>query len=266
MGLLPVGAPAIEAAIEMNGVAVQMNRDAFAWGRRLALDPEAVAALVEDEPEAAPDWHAELTAYQDATLADRHAALVEKVRQAEAQKAPGKSGLADAVARNAYALMAYKDEYEVARLHGDPAFHARLREAFEGDYSLAFHLAPPLLSSRDPDTGRPRKLTFGPWMLPAFRLLAKLKGLRGTALDPFGHSAERRRERAAIGGYEATVETLLADLTPDNHALAVEIASLPSEVRGYGYVKEAAHEAVKAREAELLAAYRDPARRAVAAE
>jgi len=265
-GLLPVGAQAIEAAIELNGVAVQMNRDAFAWGRRLALDPGAVAALVEDAPEAAPDWHAELTAYQNTALADRHAALVESVRAAEAQKAPGMSGLADAVAHNAFKLMAYKDEYEVARLHSDPAFHARLKEAFEGDYELAFHLAPPLLSRRDPDTGRPQKTTFGPWMLPVFRILARLKGLRGTTFDPFGHTTERRRERAAIGDYEATVEALLAGLTPESHALALEIAALPGEVRGYGYVKEAAHAAVKAREAELLAAYRDPTKRAVAAE
>ncbi|MDP6951520.1 MAG: 2-oxoacid:acceptor oxidoreductase family protein, partial [Alphaproteobacteria bacterium] len=266
MGLLPVGADAIQQAIELNGVAVKMNRDAFAWGRRLALDPDAVAALVEDAPEPNPDWHAELTAYQNDALADRHAALVEKVRTAEAQKAPGMSGLADAVARNAYRLMAYKDEYEVARLHSDPAFHARLREAFEGNYSLAFHLAPPLLASRDTDTGRPRKLTFGPWMQTAFRLLAKLKGLRGTPFDPFGHTAERRRERAAIGEYEATVVVLLDGLTPESHALAVEIASLPSEVRGYGHVKQAADEAVRTIEADLLAVYRDPTKRAVAAE
>ena len=266
MGLLPVGAQAIEAAIEMNGVAVQMNRDAFVWGRRLALDPEAVTALVEDEPEASPDWHAELTAYQDAELADRHAALVEKVRAAETQKAPGQSGLADTVARNAYALMAYKDEYEVARLHSDPAFLARLYETFEGDTRLAFHLAPPLLTSRDPDTRRPRKMTFGSWVLPIFRILARLKGLRGTAFDPFGYTAERRRERVAIGRYETTVQTLLDGLTPDSHALAVEIASLPSEIRGYGHVKEEARAAAQAREAELLGAYRDPGKRAVAAE
>jgi indolepyruvate ferredoxin oxidoreductase len=225
-----------------------------------------VTALVEDEPEASPDWHAELTAYQDTELADRHAALVEKVRAAETQKAPGQSGLADVVARNAYALMAYKDEYEVARLHSDPAFHACLYETFEGDTRLAFHLAPPLLTSRDPDTRRPRKMTFGPWMLPVFRILARLKGLRGTAFDPFGYTAERRRERVAIGGYETTVQTLLDGLTPDSHSLAVEIASLPSEIRGYGHVKEEARTAAQAREAELLGAYRDPGKRAVAAE
>ena len=146
-------------------------------------------------------------------------------------------GLAEAVARGHFKLLAYKDEYEVARLHCAPEFRRKLEAAFEGDWSLEFHLAPPLFARRDPATGAPRKSRYGPWMMRVFAVLARLKGLRGTAFDPFGYTRERRRERALIDRYERTVAALLDGLDHSNHALAIEIASLPERIRGFGHVK-----------------------------
>jgi indolepyruvate ferredoxin oxidoreductase len=160
------------------------------------------------------------------------------------------------VARNLHKLMAYKDEYEVARLYADTDFLARVGAMFEGDWKLKFHLAPPLIAGPDPVTGEPEKRTYGPWMLRAFRLLARLKGLRGTWLDPFGRTAERRQERQLVVDYEALISELLTGLTPDNHATAVELAGIPDRIRGFGPVKDRFLEHAKAREAELLAAFR----------
>ena len=181
------------------------------------------------------------------------ATWVEKVQAAEAARAPGKSGLADAVARYLFKLMAYKDEYEVARLYTDGAFLQQVESAFSGEnLRLEFHLAPPLLARRDKTTGLPRKMSFGPWLLPAFRLLAKLKFLRGTAFDPFGRSAERRTERKLIEDYEAMLDNVLAALTPDNHHIAVGLAAIPEKIRGFGHVKQRHLAAAKADEAALL--------------
>jgi indolepyruvate ferredoxin oxidoreductase len=278
-GLIPLSAEALLRAIELNGTAVESNRQAFLWGRRAAHDLAAVEraaapALVEppshrlsrtlDEVIAKRVEH--LTRYQNRAYAERYRALVERVRGAEAAKAKGLSGLAEAVARSAHKLMAYKDEYEVARLYTDGAFLKQLRQQFEGDYRLQFHLAPPLLAERDPATGHLKKRAYGPWMLKAFALMARLKGLRGTVLDPFGRSEERRRERAMIGEYERLVEELLSNLTHDNHPLAVEIARLPLDIRGFGHVLEANYRKVKAREGELLAAFRAPQPAMTAAE
>jgi indolepyruvate ferredoxin oxidoreductase len=204
-----------------------------------------------------------LTGYQNAAYAARYRALIERVRVAE-QNAVGGTRLAEAVARYYAKLLAYKDEYEVARLYATGEFKKKIEGMFEGDYRLNFHLAPPLLAKTDPLTGEPRKMQFGPWMLSAFGLLAKLKGLRGTPLDVFGRTAERRMERALIGEYERTMEALLAGLTPDNQALAVEIASLPEAIRGFGHVKAKSVVAARARQAELLARYRAAPVRAAA--
>jgi indolepyruvate ferredoxin oxidoreductase len=278
-GLIPLSAEALLRAIELNGTAVESNRQAFLWGRRAAHDLAAVEraaapALVEppshrlsrtlDEVVAKRVEH--LTQYQNRAYAERYRALVERVREAEAAKAKGLGGFAEAVARSAHKLMAYKDEYEVARLYTDGAFLRQLRQQFEGDYRLEFHLAPPLLAERDPTTGHLKKKAYGPWMLKAFALMARLKGLRGTMLDPFGRTAERRRERAMIGEYERLVEELISNLTHDNHPLAVEIARLPLDIRGFGHVLEANYRKVKAREAELLAAFRAPQPAMTAAE
>jgi len=199
-----------------------------------------------------------LTDYQDAAYGARYAALVRRVEAAEAERTKGRTGLALAVARYYFKLLAYKDEYEVARLYADPAFQQNLVKQFEGDYRIEFNLAPPLLARTDPATGVPRKMRFGGWMLTVFRLLAPLKRLRGTALDIFGYSQERRIERQLITDYEALVEELLTNLGHDNHRIAIDLASLPEQIRGYGHVKTTHLAAVKERETKLLTAFRNP--------
>ena len=341
LGLVPVSFGALMRAIELNGAAVEMNRQAFAWGRLAAVDPQAVAAAaglvsnpvtaderVPDGLRQLPpgDWEgiewgstsapqpvraerewrglpehgdagggtpsaspldvatggiaalplddlrlsrsldelvarreAFLTGYQDAAYARRYAALVARVRAAENLRAPGSTALTEAVARYAFKLMAYKDEYEVARLYTGGEFRRRLQQQFEGDYTLRFHLAPPLLAKKD-EQGRLLKREYGPWVFTAFRWLAKLKFLRGTAFDPFGYTAERRMERQLVADYFATVERLLPKLDGGNVALAAEIASIPEHIRGYGHVKDAHLHAARAREAELLRQWDDPLR------
>jgi indolepyruvate ferredoxin oxidoreductase len=196
-----------------------------------------------------------LTGYQNARYAQRYAGLVERVRKVESDRLQS-SQLAEAVARNYFRVLAYKDEYEVARLHAGPAFRAKIAAQFEGDYALNFYLAPPLLSKIDPDTGHPRKKRYGPRMMTAFTILAQLKGLRGTPLDLFGRTAERRAERQLIADYEALVDELLAKLDRDNHAVALQLAALPEEIRGFGHVKENNLRAARARWTELLARFR----------
>jgi indolepyruvate ferredoxin oxidoreductase len=171
---------------------------------------------------------------------------------------PGQTELTEAVARYYAKLLAYKDEYEVARLFTEAAFATQLNAQFEGDFRLKFHLAPPLLAERDPKTGHLKKREFGPWMLPAFRLLARLKGLRGTAFDPFGYTAERRQERALIREYEALVDELLGGLAADNHSLAVKLASIPDDIRGYGHVKDAHLAKARRKQHDLLFRWRNP--------
>ncbi|MFT4199056.1 MAG: indolepyruvate ferredoxin oxidoreductase family protein, partial [Pseudoxanthomonas sp.] len=190
--------------------------------------------------------------YQNAAWARRYAEFVQRVRSAEHTARPGSTALAEAVARGLFKLMAYKDEYEVARLYAGAAFKRQLEQQFEGDYRLRFHLAPPLWSKRNAQ-GQLLKREYGAWVLPAFRLLAKLKRLRGTAFDPFGHTAERRRERQWIGDYQRAVEALLPRLDAARLDLAVRIAALPERIRGYGHVKEAAMDQAQARLAELQA-------------
>jgi indolepyruvate ferredoxin oxidoreductase len=267
-GLIPVGEAAILRAIELNGAAVEPNKQAFRWGRLAAVDPQQVAAAA--IPAATPDSQrlsasldeaierrrAFLVDYQDAAYAARYADFVATVRAAEAAKAPGRTGLADAVARSLFRLMAVKDEYEVARLYAETGFAARVAATFEGDYRLVFHLAPPIFAKPDPVTGVPRKRPFGPWTMSAFRTLAKLRKLRGGALDVFGRTEERRRERSLPGEFERLVTELIGSLGPHNHALAVELAELPQRIRGFGHVKEKNLAEAKAREAEFLAAYR----------
>jgi len=271
LGALPLSAEAIEKAIELNGEAVPMNLAAFRFGRRAAFDATSVEALVKPAPEAASDARrlsqgldemvsrrvAFLTDYQNASYAARYKALVDQVKAAEAAKAPGKSGLADAVARYLFKLMAYKDEYEVARLYAEPSFLAQVKNEVAGDnLTLKFHLAPPLLAAKDKVTGVPKKMTFGPWMLPAFRLLAKFKGLRGTPFDIFGYSEERRTERKLIDDYAALLAEIMVKLTPDNHAVAVGLANIPEKIRGFGHVKARHLTAAKADEAALLEQFR----------
>lgn len=198
-----------------------------------------------------------LADYQNRSYAKRYTRLVGRVRSAENLKAPGSTALTEAVARSLAKLMAYKDEYEVARLYTHGPFLQRLRDQFEGDIRLRFHLAPPLWAKKDAH-GRPIKREYGAWVLPVFRLLAKLRGLRGSAFDPFGRTAERREERRLIGEYEALVEELLAGLDAERLPLAVELASVPERIRGYGHVKQAAIAQARARGRALLARWRQP--------
>jgi indolepyruvate ferredoxin oxidoreductase len=269
-GHVPIGADAIEQAIELNGAAVTMNRDAFRMGRlaihdRSALDalagPKLVAASApksETLADVIADRAARLTDYQDAALAERYTAFMQGLAKAEAEKAPGRSGLAIAVAKSYYKLLAYKDEYEVGRMYASPEFLKALDAEFESHGKLEFHLAPPLLARRNPTTGEPRKMTFGAWMLPVFRLLAKAKSLRGGRFDLFGYSAERRLERRMITDYENVVQDIAARLTPTTHTTAVALATLPLEVKGYGHVKQANYERAQARQTALLADLHNP--------
>ncbi|MEX3955920.1 indolepyruvate ferredoxin oxidoreductase family protein [Trinickia sp. EG282A] len=278
-GWLPLTHRSLVRAIELNGVQVEKNIAAFEWGRRAAYDLASVqrAATPEQARGDAPGatviaLHtkkavdaliekrvAYLTAYQNEAYAKRYRALVDDVRKAERalDGDAAQEPLTEAVARNLHKLMAFKDEYEVARLQTDRAFLARLQSQFEGDWKLNFHLAPPLFAKKDAN-GHLIKKPYGPWMLSAFKLIAKLKFLRGTALDPFGKTEERRTERALIGEYEALVRELIGGLTPEKLALAVELASLPDGIRGYGHVKENNLRAVRTKWNELLGRWRTP--------
>lgn len=253
-GLIPVSAEAISKAIALNGAAVKMNQEAFLWGRRAAQDPNTVESLIARKQPGASASQGEasggfeamvasrtqfLTGYQDASYAARYATLVGSVRDWESKQFPGKSRIAEAVARYYFKLMAYKDEYEVARLQSSPTFMDELKQQFEGDFRISFNLAPPGVARRDARSGEPRKREFGPWMLPVLRALAALRFLRGTPLDMFGHTAERRNERALIEKYERTVALILEKTTPAHYETAARLASVPELIRGYGHVKQA---------------------------
>ncbi|KDB08012.1 Pyruvate/ketoisovalerate oxidoreductase [Burkholderia sp. lig30] len=279
-GWLPLSHASLVRAIELNGVQVDKNLAAFEWGRRAAFDLAAVQQTVAGDARAVQPGatvialHTKksvdaliakrvefLTAYQNAAYAARYASVVDKVRAAERAASDSDASqepLTEAVARNLFKLMAYKDEYEVARLQTDPAFLARVAAQFEGDWKLTFHLAPPLVAKKD-SHGHLVKKQYGPWMLTAFRTLAKLKFLRGTALDPFGRTEERRTERSLIGEYEALVGEVTAGLRAANRPLALELAALPDGIRGYGHVKENNLRAVRQKWNALLAQWRSPA-------
>jgi indolepyruvate ferredoxin oxidoreductase len=272
-GLVPVTAEAMLRAIELNGASVDANKRAFAWGRLAAHEPDLVAAEAELKPQAKPVETLDeliarrvefLTAYQNTAYAERYRGLVETVRAAEKAESPGFTSLAGAVARNYFKLLAYKDEYEVARLYTDGSFKAALEKEFEGKLDLEFHLAPPMFNKPDPITGRPKKTKFGPWAMRMFKLLAAMKGLRGTAFDIFGRGEDRKTERRLIAEYETLIAELVAGLTPANHALAVTLAAIPDQIRGYGPVKQASVETAKARQMELLAQFRKPTEAAAA--
>lgn len=263
-GWVPLALPSLMRAIELNGVQVANNKTAFEWGRRAAHDPKAFASLldvsggaqvIQFKPRETVATVIErrvafLTDYQNAAYAAEYQRFVERVRKVEAEL--GKSDLTMAVARNLFKLMAYKDEYEVARLHSDKAFHERIASQFEGDFTLRVHLAPPLLAKKN-DKGELIKKAYGPFMFTAFGWLAKLKGLRGTALDVFGYSEERRTERALIAEYQSSIEVLLEDLDAGNLGLAVEIARVPDQIKGFGHVKNRNLAAARSRWHELQA-------------
>ncbi len=207
-----------------------------------------------------------LTRYQDAAYAARYSSLISRVREAEARCVAGRTDLWEAAALGLFKLMAIKDEYEVARLYTDGSFLKDLRRQFEGDYHLEFHLAPPLLSERDPATGHLKKRSFGPWMFRMFGLLAKLSGLRGGRFDIFGYTAERRMERQLLIDYQKLLELLIAELTPQNYSAAVELAKLPQTIKGFGHIKERNVETARKLEADLIVKFKNPSLLKVAAE
>ena len=266
-GLIPIGLAAIEQAIEMNGVAVEMNTRAMTLGRALACDDALADKLLRPDNgreqaqpvglEAIIEQHtALLRAYQSDAYAKHYQQIVAHVRNAERKPgADSPTGLSEAVAKNLAKLMAYKDEYEVARLYTDGRFARALVRQFNSNPKLKVHLAPPLLSRMDPTTGRPKKYAFGAWVVPLFKVLAKMKPLRGTWADPFGHTQERRQERQLIKRYETHIDQLLDTLNAKNYGLAVEIASLPDKIRGFGPIKQQNIDATAALEDELIAQY-----------
>jgi indolepyruvate ferredoxin oxidoreductase len=269
-GLLPLSAVAIEQAIELNAVAIKMNTQAFRLGRLAVADPAKLLSMMKGHDDAVPvkvldemsldeiiaHRSAFLTDYQNEALAKRYRALVEKVRAASS--AEYGDGLTRAVAVSYAKLLAYKDEYEVARLYTDGRFEKQLNEQFEGDFKFNFNLAPPMLAGGKDAMGRPRKRQFGSWMMTAFRMLAKMKGLRGTAFDPFGGSPDRKLERDLIEGYEKDVAFVLQKLSPLTIDTAVELLSLPDRIRGFGPVKEKSVQDAKARYSQLAADLLNP--------
>jgi indolepyruvate ferredoxin oxidoreductase len=251
-GWVPLSLASLMRAIELNAVAVEQNKAAFTWGRRAAhalasveklFMPAQVISLPTPRQglDALVKRRVEfLTAYQNTAYAQRYAEFVARVAAVEAalpEAVRGKSLLSQAVAHGLFKLMSYKDEYEVARLHTDTGFEDTIKAMFEGDFKINYHLAPPLLSPKN-DRGELQKRKFGPWMNSGFKVLAKLKGLRGTPLDVFGYSAERQTERALIDAYRVSMEEVLASLSEHNHAAALEIARIPEQIKGFGHVKE----------------------------
>ncbi|MBE9539727.1 MAG: indolepyruvate ferredoxin oxidoreductase family protein [Proteobacteria bacterium] len=264
-GLVPVSSDALEQAIELNGVAIEFNKQAFLWGRRCADQPEKVMQLVDlgsSEVKSPPtleeiitDRVERLTAFQNKRYARLYKKRMDKLC-ARDPRAKEQNSISMAAARNLFKLMAYKDEYEVARLYTDGNFLRKIEAQFEGDYELRFNMAPPLFSKRDPGTGHLLKSEFGPWMMKSFKFLARLKFLRGTALDVFGYSAERKQERADIAEYEALLNSVFDGLTDDNYQLAGELAELASKLRGYGHVKDRNREKLALQQDTLLSRFR----------
>ncbi|QND82565.1 Indolepyruvate ferredoxin oxidoreductase [Chromobacterium vaccinii] len=256
-GLVPVSLEAIMEAVRLNGAAVKFNQDAFTWGRHAAQDLARVEALVSPTavvqfvPRETPDavvHHRStlLAAYQNGALAERYKALVQQVRQAEEAAQPGSTALTLAAARAYHHLLAYKDEYEVARLYSDDEFQREVAAQFDGDYKLRFHIGVAWLTR-----GQPRKIAIGSWLMPAMKLLAKLRFLRGTALDPFAWQDDRKLERQLIAEFEQELPALLAKLTPDTLPRAVEWMKTWEGVRGFGHIKLANYRQAKTRQAEL---------------
>jgi indolepyruvate ferredoxin oxidoreductase len=260
-GRIPLKEESLLRAIELNGVAVASNKKSLLWGRRAAVDlkrvertatpAQPIVLQMQQSLDSVIAKRMEfLTAYQNAAYASTYSELVAQVRAKETSLGLGNK-LSSAVAKSYFKLMAYKDEYEVARLYTDGRFVEQLQQQFEGNFSVKFNLAPPLLAKKDAK-GHLVKAEFGSWMWSAFKMLAKFKGLRGGVFDIFGYTEERKMERALIGEYREMVTALIGQLNADNHATAVELAALPEKVRGFGHVKEAAVATFRTEKARLL--------------
>lgn len=270
-GLIPLRLESLEQAIEINGVDPELNKEIFATGRMLAFQPGALIPSALKGGPARPELvvnevpsvdelierrFEQLVAYQGRGYARRYRDFLDHVRKQESDRVPGAVGLTVAVAENLYKLMAYKDEYEVARLYTNGDFMEKVNQRFEGDFTLRFLLAPPLLARQDKETGKPRKMSFGPWVLPIFRTLAAFRWLRGTPLDPFGYTSERKMERKLIREYQETLDTILQSLKSENHQIAIRITNLPRQIRGYGHIKERNLDRVRGEQQELIQKYR----------
>ncbi len=278
-GLVPLPLGALMRAIELNDTAVALNKRAFDIGRLAAHDPTALRSRTDSHWQDVPAHHslsetldeivqrriAFLTEYHNATYARRFGALLERIREKECAVRGSEGALSEAAARNLFKLMAYKDEYEVARLYSAPSFLAQLSTTFEKMGRIKIHLAPPMFAPRDPETGHLRKRAFGPWVLTAFRALKHFKFLRGTPFDPFGYTRERRAERALSERYEAMLDRFVDDLTPERISVALDLARLPESIRGFGHVKEAALAQVLPRWSELMKAYEEAKPMSIAA-
>lgn len=266
-GLLPLSVESIEQAIVLNGTFVKGNLRTFALGRLAAHDPQALAKELSDKPDSAPLDTVEsvlasrtqlLTVYQDKSYADHYRSFVDEIEQRVSHlKLSGGETFVREVALTLARLMAYKDEYEVARMYTDPNFMARIKAQFAGDFTLSFNLAPPMLPGKEP-SGRPKKRSFGPWIITAFKLLHKFKGLRGSAFDPFGYTHERRTERRLITDYRTLIEGLVDRLTPENLSAAVALASAAGDISGYGPVKDASVERYENSLPLLIEAFENP--------
>ncbi|MBL4741193.1 MAG: indolepyruvate ferredoxin oxidoreductase family protein, partial [Sneathiella sp.] len=278
-GFIPLSLEALMRAIELNGIAIDSNKRAFAWGRSMAHDPDSVLEEVSklsgpqdillptDDLEEMISRRIEfLSDYQDRNYALRYQNIIRKIQTAENKDFASSNNLTRAATRSLFKLMAYKDEYEVARLYTQTGFFDKVDRMMEGDYKIKFNLAPPLFAKKDSETGQLLKKEYGPWVAKAFGTLAKFKKLRGTALDPFGYTAERREERKLIGEFEKTLEEILSGLNSGNYAIAQEIVELPMNVRGYGHVKEAAIKTYRLERDHLMTAFHNPAQQTSAAE
>jgi indolepyruvate ferredoxin oxidoreductase len=272
-GLVPITLEALLHAIELNGTAVDGNKAAFTWGRCAAVDLQRVAAsagvtiaspIAKTLDDLIESRAAQLAGYQSRRTARRYRKLVARVRETEEKMFSGSTALTEAVAGNYAKLIAYKDEYEVARLYASKQFRDALAAQFEKPERLEFHLAPPFLAKRDPRTGHLQKRSYGPWMMRAFRVLAMARFLRGTRLDVFGRTEERRAERRLITEYEALIEEILKSLSAESLAVTVALASVPQQIRGFGHVKEKSIRAADAERSGLLQRLRQPVTRLAA--
>lgn len=266
-GLIPLEYKSIMRAIELNGVAVAMNKRAFAWGRLAAQDLQTVVTAAQSKQDATLATYrqksssleekiarrvAMLTDYQNKAYATRYQTMIDRVKAKDLNK---DKSLTKAIAQYLYKVMAYKDEYEVARLYTQTDFKAQIKAQFKKGYKVKFHLAPPLIAKRDKDTGELKKMELGSYMFPLFSMMAKLKGLRGTPFDIFGYTSERKIERQLITDYQEMMTHILNNLNKDNYDLALQLASIPEDIRGFGHVKERHFEAAMVKQADLLARF-----------
>jgi indolepyruvate ferredoxin oxidoreductase len=267
-GLLPVSGAALYRALELYGRNVDENKLAFDWGRFAAESPEQVERLAKAKdgeglaaasvPEAIARRAQFLTAYQNGAYAERYRSQLDRIAVAEQRIRPGSQLLQEAVAGNYFYVLAYKDEYEVARLHTESGFVESVRRNFGAGARMSFHFSPPLIAKVDPTTGRPRKYELGPWVLPLLRMLAKLRWLRGSRLNPFGWSADRRLERELLASYERLLGRIGSELDDARFDVALALARLPEQVRGFGPIKRAAAERARAAEVQLWRQWNAP--------